>query len=139
MALNINVVIIGGRVGQKPELKYTKNGKAVTEISLATNDPINKDNTLWHNLVIWGKNAENVCKYVNKGREVIIEGYNRPETYTDKEGKKRHKHTVSVFKVTFVGGNKEKKEESQAIEEDYTVQVETGDAALTFTAEDIPF
>ena len=137
MALNINKTFIGGRVGQTPELNYTKKGTAVTTVSLATNDPSDNENTLWHSVVIWGKSAENTCKFVQKGREVIIEGYNKPSKYTDKEGKTRSKHEVVAKSVTFVGsGNKKDVQETN---EDYTVNVETNDSNMSFTDNDIPF
>ena len=137
MALNINKTFIGGRVGQNPELAYTKKGTAVTTVSLATNDPSDKENTLWHSVVIWGKNAENTCKFVRKGREVIIEGYNKPSKYTDKEGKTRSKHEVVAKSVTFVGSG-DRKDTAEA-QKDYTVEVQTSTDTMQFDTNDIPF
>ena len=135
MALSINVAILGGNVGQTPELKYTKKGTAVTELSLATSDPMDTNNTLWHNVTLWGKNAENVCRFIKKGRGVIVEGYNRPEKYTAKDGTSRKKHTVSVYKVTFTSNSKDHAQETEEVQkEDYTVNLDT-----TFTENDIPF
>lgn len=128
MALNINFCIIGGRVGKNPELRYTKTGTAVAEVSLATNDPSNTDNTLWHNLVIWGKNAENTCKFIKKGSEVLIEGYNKPEKYTAKDGTKKNKHSINVNKITFMGVNK--------IEID---QPEETEIKFEYSVDEIPF
>lgn len=137
MAININKVFIGGRVGQDPVLEYTKKGTAVTTISVATKDPSDANNTLWHSVVIWGKNAENTSKFVKKGREVIIEGYNKPSKFTDKEGKNRTKHEVVTHQITFVGS--QNKNDSVQAQEDYTVKVETKEETLNFTEYDIPF
>ncbi|MFZ5980023.1 MAG: single-stranded DNA-binding protein, partial [Candidatus Zixiibacteriota bacterium] len=73
--MSVNKVILIGRLGKDPELKYTPGGQAVANFSLATNrtwkgaDGQRKEATTWHNIVVWGKQAETIKEYLSKGRE----------------------------------------------------------------------
>jgi len=77
---SVNKVILIGNLGRDPELRYTKNGQAVANFSLATSDNFtNKDGqreerTEWHRVVAWGKTAELCTQYLTKGRAAYIEG-----------------------------------------------------------------
>lgn len=90
-----NKVFLIGRLGQDPEMRYTPSGTAVTSFTLATNrkfkdkDGNLQEETTWHDIVCWGKNAEFVAEYVHKGRLVFIEGELRRETWDDRNGQKR--------------------------------------------------
>ncbi len=95
-----NQVQLIGNIGNTPLLKETVNGKKYTTLSLATNNTyINKDgerikDTQWHNVVMWGKQAEIAENYLIKGQEVCIEGKLNYRTYEDNDGKKINIHEI---------------------------------------------
>lgn len=109
---SVNKVILIGRLGNQPELRYTSSNKAVTELRLATTDTWNdqagnrQEKTEWHSVVVWGKTAENCERYLAKGREVYIEGRLQTRDYQDKDGQKRYKTEVVADRVQFIGGAK---------------------------------
>lgn len=74
-----NKVTLVGNLGQDPEIKYTGNGTAVANASLATNEKFKNDDgwqekTTWHKLVMWDKIAENAGEYLHKGDTIVVEG-----------------------------------------------------------------
>ena len=91
-----NRVQLIGHLGQDPEVLTLESGKKLAKFSLATNDYYyNKsgdkiEDTQWHNIVAWGKTADIIEKYVNKGQEVAIDGKLTSRSYEDKEGLKRY-------------------------------------------------
>jgi single-strand DNA-binding protein len=105
---SVNKVILIGNLGRDPELRYTKNGQAVANFSLATSDNFTKDGqkeerTEWHRIVAWGKTAELCTQYLSKGRTVYIEGQLRTRDWEDKEGHKRSTTEVHASTVQFIG------------------------------------
>jgi single-strand DNA-binding protein len=107
--MSVNKVILIGRLGKDPELKYTPGGKAVCNFSLATSerwtgqDGQKNESTTWHNIVSWGKQAEVMKEYLRKGREVYLEGRIDNRSYEDKEGNKRYISEVVVQSFQFIG------------------------------------
>lgn len=107
--MSVNKVILIGRLGKDPDLRYTPGGKAVATFTLATNERrTNKegqkvDNTTWHNIVAWEKQAEVMKEYLIKGKEVYIEGRIANRSYDDKEGIKKYVSEVVVQNFTFIG------------------------------------
>lgn len=103
--LRNNVRLIG-RVGNNPETKTFDNGTKVS-LSLATTDFYYNDknekveNTQWHNIIAWGKTAELIQKYVEKGKEIAVDGKLTYRTYEDKEGVKRSITEIVVHEVLF--------------------------------------
>ena len=101
-----NSVRLIGRVGNNPETKTFDSGLKVS-LSLATNDFYYNDKnekvdtTQWHNVVAWGKTAELIQKYVEKGKEIAIEGKLTYRNYEDKEGIKRSVTEIVVTEVLF--------------------------------------
>ncbi len=91
-----NKVQLIGNLGQEPEIVDLDSGRKLAKFSIATNDYYyNKagdkiTDTQWHNIVAWGKTAEIIEKYVNKGQEVAIEGKLTSRSYDDNEGNKRY-------------------------------------------------
>ena len=80
-----------GNLGDKPEIRYTPDGKPVATVSLATtetwkdkNTGEKKEATEWHRLVFWGKLAEVVGEYLGKGSQIYVEGRNKTRKWTDK-------------------------------------------------------
>lgn len=90
-----NKVFLIGRLGQDPEMRYTPSGTAVTDFSLATNRKYKdksgnlQEETTWHDVVCWGKTAEFVAEYVQKGKLVFVEGEIRKDSWEDRNGQKR--------------------------------------------------
>src|SRR5512138_174047 len=105
---SVNKVILVGNLGRDPELRYTKNGSAVANFTLATSDVYTKDGqreerTEWHRIVAWAKTAELCAQYLAKGRSVYIEGQLRTREWEDKEGHKRQTTEVHAQTVQFLG------------------------------------
>ncbi len=100
MASSLNKVILIGRLGRDPEIKYTPSGAPVAKFSLAT-DEVFKDRageqqrrTEWHNIVAWNKLAEICGEYLTKGRQVYIEGSIRSRQWEDQSGNKRTSYEI---------------------------------------------
>lgn len=111
MADGVNKVILVGNLGKDPEVGYTQGGTARCKFPLATGETYNnksgerQERTEWHNIVVWGKQGENVGKYLNKGRQVYVEGSLRTSSWDDeKSGQKRYMTEVNAQKVVFLGG-----------------------------------
>jgi single-strand DNA-binding protein len=96
MAGSVNKVILIGRLGKDPEMRFTQGGRAVTSFSLATNENWTdqsgerQERTEWHRIVTWGKLAENCAKLLNKGKQVYIEGRLQTRSWDDRDGNKRY-------------------------------------------------
>src|SRR3954471_5256130 len=110
MAGSVNKVILIGHLGAKPELKYLPSGQAVCEMRLATNEVFNdkqnqrQERTEWHRVVVWAKTAENCAQYLDKGRQIYIEGRLQTRSWDDKAtGEKRYMTEIVANQVTFLG------------------------------------
>src|ERR1700730_14963578 len=109
MALNKAMVI--GHLGQKPELRYiSTSSAAVTAFSVATKDVFldkqgqKQERVDWHNIVVFGKLAETCAKYLDKGREVYVEGRLRTRAWEPSEGgSKQYRTDIVAFSVQFLG------------------------------------
>ena len=102
---DINRIMLLGRLGADPILRFTKNGIAVTNFSLATesyNKSKNEGETTWHRIVTWGKDAEQVNQELKKGMSVFIEGGMKVRKYQDEEGETHYIHEVHVDRVNFL-------------------------------------
>ena len=106
----INKVILVGNLGRDPELRHTKNGTAVANLSIATsetwsdNDGATQERTEWHRIVLWDKLAEIAEKYLSKGRQVYLEGRIDNRSYDDKDGNKRYISEIVVNNMVMLGG-----------------------------------
>jgi single-strand DNA-binding protein len=113
MAGGVNKVILVGRLGADPDMRYTPSGQGVCELRVATSESWNDKNgqrqerTEWHRVVVWGKRAEICSKYLSKGRQVYIEGRIQTRNYDDKEGNKRYITEVIANDVQFLGGGRD--------------------------------
>lgn len=91
----VNRVILVGRLGKDPEMRYTSGGSPVTHFSLATDESWKDQNgerqkrTEWHNIVVWNKLAETCNQFLSKGKMVYIEGRIQTREWDDKDGNKR--------------------------------------------------
>ena len=104
-----NKVQLIGNLGNAPEVKNTQSGKKLARFSIATNEIYRNakgekvKETTWHNLIAWGKIADIVEKYLNKGSEVAIEGKLISRSYTDKEGVKKFITEIEVNELLMLG------------------------------------
>ena len=108
--MSVNKVILIGNLGKDPEVRFTAGGKAVARFSVATSEQWSdtegqrQERTEWHNIVVWGKQAESCGQYLQKGRQVYIEGRIQSRSYDDKEGNKKYITEVNAQRVQFLGG-----------------------------------
>ena len=138
---SLNKAMIIGHLGQDPELRYTPAGKAVANFSIATSENwTDKDgekhqNTEWHNIVIWGRMAENAKEYLSKGSPVYIEGALKTSSWEDKEsGQKRYKTEIVAQRMQFLGS---RSSQSEAPRDDSPpADMKTPD---DYDPEDVPF
>jgi len=108
---SLNRVILLGRLGQKPELRaLPQTDNSLARFTLATNERVfnrntneSSDRTEWHKIVVWGKLAEFCDKYLDKGRQVLIEGKLRTRQWQDKDGNKRSTTEVEAINIVLVG------------------------------------
>jgi single-strand DNA-binding protein len=105
----VNKVILIGRLGKDPEMRYTASGTAVVNFSMATNhftkdqDGNNSDTTEWHQVVAFGRTAEVAGEYLNKGKLVYIEGRLQTRSWDDQNGQKRYKTEVVCSNLQLLG------------------------------------
>jgi single-strand DNA-binding protein len=110
MAGSVNKVILVGHLGKDPEVRYTPNGQAVANFTVATNDSWTdkagqkQDRTEWHRIVVWAKLAELCGEYLSKGRQVYLEGRLQTREWTNKEGAKQYTTEVVANQVVFLSG-----------------------------------
>ncbi len=104
-----NKVQLIGNLGGEPELKDLGNGKHVLKLRLATNEPykgadgVLKDNTEWHSVVVWDKQAERLAGLVHKGSALMIEGRLVHRRYETKDGAKRVSSEVVLSDFQLIG------------------------------------
>lgn len=105
----VNKVILIGNLGRDPELRYTKDGQAVVNFTLATNESWTDkdsgkkiDKTEWHRITAWGKLAEACGQYLTKGKRAYVEGRLQTREWEDKEGNKRSTTEINAQSVQFL-------------------------------------
>lgn len=109
--MSVNKVILVGRLGQNPEVRYTPSGAAVANFTLATNESWQdksgqkQERTEWHRIVVWGKLAELCQQYLTKGRQVYVEGRLQTRQWQDQSGQTRYTTEVQAQTVQFLGAN----------------------------------
>ena len=107
MSRTINRIELLGRVGTDPELKYSQNGTAICQLRLATDRRRQNGETEadWHNVVCWGKQAEAVAEYVQKGNRIFVAGSLAQNSYETQDGQRRHRSEVHAQEVIFLDSN----------------------------------
>jgi single-strand DNA-binding protein len=106
---SVNKVILVGNLGRDAEVRYTPGGAAVARFSIATTEVWNdkagqrQERTEWHNIDLWGKQAESLSEYLVKGKQVYVEGRLQTDEYTDKEGQKKKSTKVRCERVVLLG------------------------------------
>lgn len=151
--MSVNKVILVGRLGQDPELKYTPSGAPVCNFSMATSESwVDKsgqkqERTEWHRIVVWNKIAELCHKYLSKGRQAYIEGRLQTRSWEDQNGQKRYTTEINASTVQFLGGQAQA---SQSMDRSMDQSAPSNDDSMmsqdfnvstdaSFTADDIPF
>lgn len=106
----LNKVILIGRLGRDPEVRYMPNGEAVCNFSVATSETWNDRNgqrqerTEWHNITMYRRLAEIAGQYLKKGSQVYLEGKIQSRKYTDKNGIERTAYDIIVNEMKMLGG-----------------------------------
>ena len=107
--MSFNKIIIVGNLGRDPELRYTAQGTPVCSFSVATNERRKdrngemQDHTTWFRVTLWNRLAETASQYLQKGKQVYIEGRLRVDEYIDRDGKPRHSLEVFATDMQFIG------------------------------------
>jgi single-strand DNA-binding protein len=109
MSRGLNKVMIIGKVGRNPEMRYTPSGKPVTSFSVQTNrswvsaEGERREDTEWFNVVAWGNLAE-ICKqYLTKGQQLYIEGRLQTRGWEDQDGKKHYRTELVANEMIMLG------------------------------------
>lgn len=106
--MTLNQILLIGRAGTDPQMRYTPSGTAVTDFRLAVNNPSRgqdgewQDNTEWFTVTAWDRQAESVNQYLAKGRRVFVEGRLSTNTFTGNDGQQRTSLEVRAFRVIFL-------------------------------------
>lgn len=103
---NLNHLILVGRLGQAPELKYFESGAVLAKVSLAVNRQSKDDRPDWFSLQIWSKQAEVVANYTTKGSLIGVEGELKLDEFIDRDGNPRSKPVIRVNRVELLSSNK---------------------------------
>lgn len=116
--LGVNKVILVGNLGADPEVRYSSTGTAVTNFRIATSENwTNKEGeretrTEWHRVVAFGKLAEICGEYLNKGKQIYVEGRLRSRSWEDRDGNKRWVTEVVASNVVMLGAAGEQVKET---------------------------
>ena len=117
---SVNKVILVGNLGQDPEARFTPQGTAVTNLSVATNESWKdqsgeiKEKTEWHRVVMYGRMAETASEYMNKGQMVYIEGRLQTREWEDKNQVKRRTTEIRCDSFTMLGKRSEVNQETRS-------------------------
>ena len=145
MSRGVNKVILVGNLGQKPEMRYTATQSAVANISIATTESLKdkesgelRDKTEWHRVVYFGKLAEIVEKYLDKGSSVYIEGKLQTRKWQDKSGADRWTTEIVGSELTMLGSRQSNSNNGMATDQSES-PFPQDDAVTGLTDDDIPF
>jgi len=139
----INKVIIIGNMTKDPELKALGTGTSVVNFGVATNEKWNdkstgekKEKVEYHNIVVFGKQADNINTYTKKGSKVYLEGKLQTRSWEDKDGNRRYTTEILANDVKFLSSNKDVNGalKESANKPDYEVKTDAN-----FASDDIPF
>ena len=110
----LNKVILIGRLGRDPEVRYMPNGDAVCTFSVATsetwtdrNSEQRQERTEWHNVIMYRRLAEIAGQYLKKGSQVYLEGKIQSRKYTDKNGVERTAYEIVCHEMKMLGGGQD--------------------------------
>ncbi len=107
--MSFSKITVIGNLGRDPELRYTPQGDAVCDFSIAVNDRKRdkagefQDVTTWYKVTFWRKQAETASKYLTKGKSVYVEGRLQVEEWNDRDGNKRFSLVIQGSDMHFIG------------------------------------
>lgn len=111
MARGVNKVLLVGHLGKDPETRYSPDGKAVANVTIATSEQWKdktsgekQERTEWHRVVFFGRLAEIVDQYVKKGAQIYVEGRLQTRKWKDKEGNDRYTTEIVANEMQMLGG-----------------------------------
>ena len=107
MAGSYNRVILVGNLTRDPEIRYTQSGKGVTKFTLAVNNPRNKEETTFVDIVAWDRLGETCNTYLKKGSNTLVEGRLVIRSYDDKDGNKRKATEVVIDNMQMLGSRRD--------------------------------
>ena len=146
MSRGVNKVILVGNLGQKPEMRYTATQAAVANISIATPESWKdkesgemRDKTEWHRVVYFGKLAEIVEKYLDKGSSVYIEGKLQTRKWQDKSGADRWTTEIVGNELTMLGSRAANSNNAPMQSNESESPFPQDDSGPGLTDDDIPF
>ena len=146
MSRGVNKVILVGNLGQKPEMRYTATQAAVANISIATTESWKdkesgemRDKTEWHRVVYFGKLAEIVEKYLDKGSSVYIEGKLQTRKWQDKSGADRWTTEIVGNELTMLGSRAANSNNASMQSNESESPFPQDDCGPGLTDDDIPF
>ena len=127
----LNKVMIIGRLGRDPELRYTQSGMPVCNMSIATDESyVDRDGNKvekaeWHSVVVFQKQAENCANYLGKGSMVYVEGSLQTRKWQDKQGQDRYSTEIKAQFVKFLNrksedGNQQRSSNDQSTQQGYS-------------------
>jgi len=120
--MSVNKVILVGRLGKDPDLRYTTSGTAVANFTLATSERYkdrngdSQEKTEWHNIVAWRNLAEICGKFLKKGKQVYIEGKIQTRSYDDRDGNKRYITEIVADQMQMLGRANDEAETQRSYE-----------------------
>jgi single-strand DNA-binding protein len=146
---SLNRVILIGRLGQKPELRVLpQRDRSIARFTLATNERTfnpstneSKDRTEWHRIVAWGKLADFCQKFLDQGKQVLIEGRLRTRPWQDREGNKRTTTEIEAQNIVLLGRREEVAEVEPPTQggSDFPAEEEASSTGEKEGDDDIPF
>ncbi|MHB8141312.1 MAG: single-stranded DNA-binding protein [Vulcanimicrobiaceae bacterium] len=107
MAGSYNRIILVGNLTRDPEIRYTQSGKSVTKFTLAVNNPRNKEETTFVDIIAWEKLGETCNTWLKKGSNTLVEGRLVIRSYDDKDGNKRKATEVVIDNMQMLGSRRD--------------------------------
>lgn len=119
----VNKVILVGNLGKDPEMRYLENGNTKASFTLATNDSYKSKEgekvvtTEWHNVVVWSSLAKIAEQYLQKGKQVYVEGRLTHRSYVDKEGQPKYITEIVAQNLVLLGSHRPASPEANTLDE----------------------
>jgi single-strand DNA-binding protein len=150
---SLNKVMLIGRLGQDPEVRYTQSNTAVATLSVATSERYKDGNgeqqerTEWHRVVAWGRLAEICQQYLNKGSLIYVEGPIQTRQWEDNQGQKRYTTEIKALQMTMLDsrGGGQQSQGAPAMQQNAPQQNQQMSSATTIDSsfdnmdDDLPF
>jgi len=124
---HFNQATLVGHLTADPELKYTPSGAAICKFGLAVNSPYTdkqgnkREDTMFIDIDVWEKQAENCANYLSKGKAVLVSGQLKLNVWEDADGKKNRKHYIRAMVVQFLSAKGDNEDSGGSDKEDNSV------------------